>query len=105
RDFDINSPYIKMDWNENLTDEEEKYGDVFGYNNAGIVRQFNLGLNRVFVLATGSSASASELLINNLKPFLGANGVIHIGGKTVGKDEFSIEIVNNSPRFTENDDT
>lgn len=102
--FDINSPYIQYDYNENFVDATDTYGDLFGRENADLVSQRNLGLNRVFILATGSSASASELLINNLKPFLGAN-VIHIGGKTVGKDEFSIMWESSSPRLKANDET
>ena len=44
----------------------------------------NLGtLNRVFVLTAGNTASASELVINNLKPFM---EVILIGENTNGKN-------------------
>jgi len=46
----------------------------------------SLNLNRVYILAQGSSASASELVINCLEPYI---DVIHIGGTTVGKNEFS----------------
>ncbi len=40
------------------------------------------GLNRVFVIASASTASASELVINSLKPF---RNVITIGATTFGK--------------------
>ena len=43
----------------------------------------NLGLSRVFFLTTQNSASASEMLINGLKPYL---TTIQIGDKTSGKD-------------------
>jgi carboxyl-terminal processing protease len=43
----------------------------------------NLGLNKLYVLTTENTASASETVINNLKPYL---QVIQIGGKTMGKD-------------------
>ncbi len=50
----------------------------------------NLGsLNRVFVLTSSGTASASELVINNLKPFM---EVILVGGNTYGKDVGSISI-------------
>jgi len=50
----------------------------------------NLGnLNRVFILTSGGTASASELVINNLKPFM---EVILVGGNTYGKDVGSITI-------------
>jgi len=50
----------------------------------------NLGtLNRVFVLTAGNTASASELVINNLKPFM---EVILIGENTYGKNVGSFSI-------------
>lgn len=53
------------------------------------IKAANLNLPRVFVLATDNSASASELVIHNLAPYV---NVIHIGGTTVGKNEGSITI-------------
>ena len=50
----------------------------------------SLGLNRVFVLTTDRSASASELLINGLDPFM---DVIQVGTTTTGKNEFSLTLV------------
>ncbi len=49
----------------------------------------SLELTRVFVLTTGSSASASELVINGLNPYI---NVIQIGETTRGKNEGSITI-------------
>jgi carboxyl-terminal processing protease len=46
----------------------------------------NLNLSRVFVLTTGSSASASELVINALNPYI---NVVQIGTTTEGKFEGS----------------
>ncbi len=46
----------------------------------------SLGLNRVFVIATDRTASASELVMNGLAPYV---EVVHVGTKTVGKNEFS----------------
>ena len=45
-----------------------------------------LGLQRVYVIATASTASASELVMNGLEPYI---NVVHVGTKTVGKNEFS----------------
>lgn len=57
----------------------------------------NLGsLSRVFVLTSGSTASASELVINNLKPFM---EVILVGGNTYGKDVGSITIDDRSNNY------
>lgn len=104
KDFDINMPFIQYVFNSNLRDATLTYAELYGAANAQVVSNVNLGLNRVYVLATGSSASASELLINNLRPIMGPTNVIHIGTPTVGKDDASITISNSSRRFSgEND--
>jgi len=43
------------------------------------------GFNRVFIITTSSTASASEMVINGLKPYLGEENVILIGSTTHGK--------------------
>lgn len=57
----------------------------------------NIGpLSRVFVLTSTSTASASEMIINGLKPYM---SVITVGGTTVGKNVGSISIYEeNDPR-------
>jgi C-terminal processing protease CtpA/Prc len=50
----------------------------------------SLNLSKVYVIATGNSASASELLINGLRPYL---EVVHIGSTTVGKNQGSFTLV------------
>jgi carboxyl-terminal processing protease len=54
-----------------------------------------LSLNRVFFIVTGSTASASELLINNLKPYM---DVKIVGDTTYGKPVgfFPVDIYNYS---------
>ncbi|MEQ3499119.1 S41 family peptidase [Tenacibaculum sp. SSH1-16] len=47
------------------------------------------GINKLYVLASGSTASASEMIINGLRPFI---DVKIIGTKTVGKNEGSITL-------------
>lgn len=49
-----------------------------------------LNLNKVYILTTGSTASASELVINGLAPYV---DVIQIGETTRGKNEFSTTMV------------
>ena len=49
----------------------------------------SLGLNKLYVLTTSSTASSSEGIINNLVPYI---EVIHIGDYTVGKNQGSITI-------------
>jgi C-terminal processing protease CtpA/Prc len=57
----------------------------------------NLGtLNRVFVLTAGNTASASELVINNLKPFM---EVILIGENTYGKNVGSFTLTDPNKRW------
>jgi len=50
---------------------------------------FSLNLDRVFILTSARTASASELLINGLDPYI---DVIHIGDFTVGKNQGSITV-------------
>lgn len=50
----------------------------------------DLNLQRVYVITSGSTASASELVINGLAPYV---NVQQIGTTTVGKNEFSITFV------------
>ncbi len=51
--------------------------------------QSSLNLNRIFILTTRSSASASELIINCLKPYI---NVIQIGTTTYGKYQASVTL-------------
>jgi len=43
------------------------------------------GFQRVFVITTSSTASASEMLINGLQPYMGKENIILIGNTTHGK--------------------
>lgn len=104
KNFNINNPYIQYKFNSNFGQFTYTYGQIFGAGNQGVINANNLALDRVFILATGSSASASELLINNLIPFMGDANVIHVGKTTVGKDDASITISNTSPRFQDEND-
>ncbi|HWK56370.1 MAG TPA: S41 family peptidase [Parapedobacter sp.] len=103
--FNESEPFIHYKWNSNYNDYTETYYEVFGGASkdpeevasanqvVGDIKAFNLNLSRVFIIATNYSASASELVINNLRPFLQDANVIHIGETTVGKNEGSITIV------------
>ncbi len=55
----------------------------------------SLNLERVFILTTSRSASASELLINGLKPYI---NVVQIGETTTGKFQASVTLYD-SPNF------
>ncbi|MBL0014061.1 MAG: peptidase S41 [Flavobacterium sp.] len=62
-------------------------------NNEGLS---SLNLNKVYILTTKSSASASELVINGLKPYI---EVIQIGDVTTGKNVGSVTLYD-SPNFS-----
>lgn len=55
----------------------------------------SLNLSKVYILTTRSSASASELVINGLKPYI---NVVQIGDVTAGKNVGSITLYD-SPNF------
>jgi len=56
----------------------------------------SLNLSKVYIIATGSTASASELVINCLKPYV---DVVQIGTTTVGKNVGSVTLYD-SPTFS-----
>jgi carboxyl-terminal processing protease len=58
----------------------------------------SLGLIKVYVLTTKSTASASELVINGLKPYI---DVVQIGDVTIGKNVGSVTLYD-SPTFGKN---
>ncbi len=87
----------KQEWNTELTKAyKSKYGnDVFDTD--WLNESNNLGsLNRVFVLTSKGTASASELIINNLKPYM---DVILIGDNTYGKNVGSITLSDDKKRW------
>lgn len=70
-------------------------------------QSLNLNLPRIIVLTTGSTASASEAIANNLSPYL---DVVMIGSQTAGKPFASVSnrncdlSLNAMDRITSNDD-
>jgi len=83
--------YIKQRWNDKIQVRfSEKFLTDYFANSTGTSAINSLNLDRVFVIATGDSASASELVMNGLDPYI---DVIHIGETTRGKNEFSITLV------------
>ena len=92
-----NELFLKQRWNDKIQSQlsaaflEDYFADMVS-TEAGSVPLNTLNLSRVYVLTTRSSASASELIINGLDPYI---NVIQIGGTTRGKNEFSITLVDN----------
>ena len=86
--------FAKQQWNA-------KAQSYYLSNNPGSLENKFMGglnslqLNKVYILTSKSSASASELLINCLKPFI---NVVQIGDITTGKNVGSITLYD-SPNF------
>lgn len=91
-------------WNNKVMDFFESQNDSERFINRFTDRLFNaqtinsVELTKVIILTTPSTASASELLINGLAPYI---EVIQIGGKTSGKNVGSITLYD-SPNFGKN---
>ena len=82
-------PFVKFEYNNTIqTAYESQDADLIYKMDAtvnspsGPEATNSLNLNKLYVIATSSSASASELVMNGLEPFI---DVVHVGTKTVGK--------------------
>jgi C-terminal processing protease CtpA/Prc len=64
--------------NEEFNDKYSRYNDAVNFRKLG-----SLNLDRIFFIVSNGTASASELLINNLKPYMSVN--IVGSSKTYGK--------------------
>ena len=85
-------PFIIYKGNKNGGTKTESAGQSATFDgtvNFQTLQQNSLSLRKVYVLATRTTASAAEVVINNLKPYI---DVIVIGEKTRGKDEASFLI-------------
>lgn len=65
-------------------EEDEQNGDIT-YKAAPNPLTANLNLSKVYIIATGNSASASELTLFCSRAIMGEPNVVHIGEKTYGK--------------------
>jgi carboxyl-terminal processing protease len=70
-----NQPFVKFEYNANKADERNATVNLENIENS-------LGLNRLITICTRGSASASELMINGLRPYF---DVIIVGNTTYGK--------------------
>ncbi len=87
----------RQEWNTGLTAAYKNQYGANALNTNWLNEPNNLGtLKRVYVLTSGSTASASELVINNLKPYM---DVILIGGNTYGKNVGSITLSDDKKRW------
>jgi C-terminal processing protease CtpA/Prc len=85
--------FARLQYNDDLQNNNTNYNFSSSLALGGSINSLNL--NKIYVLTTGSSASASEMIINSLSPYI---DVIQIGTKTVGKSQASITIYD-SPTF------
>ena len=90
--------YIRQRWNSKIQSQfssaqlEDYFASSFKINpdDDESVSVNTMNLQKIYVLATGNSASASELVMNGLAPYV---EIVHIGSTTRGKNEFSITLV------------
>ncbi len=78
------------EWNSDIQSQlsEAQTTNYFTDNDAGAPLNI-LNLNKVYVLTTKRSASASELVINSLDPYI---DVVQIGTETAGKFQASVTL-------------
>lgn len=81
--------FTKLEFNENFDTSFYNFESTIS-SGQGIN---SLNLNKVYVLTSGSSASASEMVINSLKPYI---NVVQIGTTTTGKSQASRTIYDSS---------
>ncbi|MCS3555887.1 MULTISPECIES: S41 family peptidase [unclassified Sphingobacterium] len=90
-----NDIFAKYQGNKNIKKLEDSFSATLqrqpeGYSFiAKEVLKEGLGLNRIYILTGPNTASASEMLINGLHPYV---QVIQVGDKTYGKDMASTTI-------------
>ena len=70
----------------NLTFNAKADPQVIRYSFDTQYADANLNLNKIYILTGKYTASASEVIINGLIPYLGAENVVLIGTKTEGKN-------------------
>lgn len=90
--------FYKEQWNDKYTSYWQKTQGADALNYPFLNEASNVGsaLSRVFVLTSNGTASASELVINGLKPYM---GVIKIGEHTAGKNLFGQLIGDDQKRW------
>jgi carboxyl-terminal processing protease len=85
--IESNNLFIKFEANANGGNVDQSFLQALQSNESKVsfdaLRSAHPFINRIYVLCGNRTASASELIINNLKPYM---DVITIGEKTFGKD-------------------
>lgn len=87
----------KKIYNDTYTQDLNKSSGSSAFNTNFKFETNNLGsLSRIFILTSNGTASASELVINNLRPFM---EVILVGEHTYGKNVGSFTITDSKKRW------
>lgn len=89
--------FEKIIYNNDLQTNNNIYNFTTTLSNNNTINSLNL--NKVYVLTTNRSASASEGVINGLKPYI---NVVQIGENTTGKTQASITIYDSTSFQKEN---
>lgn len=88
--------FIKFEGNKNGGNVDQSFKQALESNESQIsfeaLQNAHPSINRVYILCGNRTASASELIINNLKPYM---NVITVGEKTFGKDVAGFPIEDN----------
>ena len=84
--------FLRQRWNAKIQPQlsDSQLTDYFADETNQGTPINTLNLTKVYIIATSGSASASELVMNGLAPYV---DVVHIGETTRGKNEFSITMV------------
>ncbi|APG59710.1 S41 family peptidase [Christiangramia salexigens] len=92
--------FAQQQWNQKyqnyfLNNNPDRLYDYFNTEIRTGEKINSLNLTKVYIIGTGSTASASELTINGLRPYI---DVVHVGTNTVGKFQASVTLYD-SPNF------
>lgn len=93
-----NDVFVEYRGNHQLGNTTSTFLDEFAKQPVGYsfdfdeIRSRSLSLSRIFMLTGPNTASAAELLINSLIPYM---QVTQIGEQTLGKDMAAVELVDN----------
>jgi carboxyl-terminal processing protease len=85
--------FSRLNYNSQLSNNNVAYNFTSSFDGQSLN---SLNLSKVYVLTTGNTASASEMIVNSLKAYI---DVIQIGTTTVGKSQASITLYD-SPDFS-----
>jgi len=91
--------FAKQQWNEEYqnfflnSDNPDRLFNRFTETGAGGETLNSLNLTKLYTIVSSSSASASELVINGLAPYI---EVVKVGDMTVGKSQASITLYDSS---------